>query len=365
MGMAGIPVITELDNEEVKHLEKFIEEYKEQYEPLYKILAQRIADLLQDLLTEELIPVAYIEQRAKKSESLLDKLKRKHCKEPLEEIKDLAGIRVVTYYNDDVSRVCDIVSREFNVDPLHSNDKINELEVDEFGYRSFHLVCGFKEPRSNLPEWKRLSSLCFEVQVRSVLQHAWAAISHKLDYKSTSQAPQEIRRGLYRLSALLELADQEFASIRDRAAGVVAQYRQDVEKGTLNIPLNIDSLNQYLRERFNFDEWNKLGLQARLNKSNDYAKFDEADVQDNFLIFNSLGIRTVDELDDLLSKHKSQAVSILKMMSESVAGITAWPMNTMVYVLAIAEKHRLPHNFSWPEPWDDDMKSAMNHLLLK
>lgn len=347
--------------------EKFVRDYKEQYEPLYSVLASRIADLLQEVLAEERIPVAYIEQRAKTPEGLLEKLKRKPCKEPLQDIKDFAGIRVVTYYNDDVARASSIINREFKVDQEHSSDKISELSVDEFGYRSFHLVCTIQEPRASLLEWKKYCSLNFEVQVRSVLQHAWAAISHKLDYKSTSQAPQEIRRGLFRLSALLELADQEFASIRDRAAGVVAQYREDVEKGALDIPLNLDSLNQYLRERFNFEEWYEVGIKAGFEEAGDFRFFDEDDIRDDFNVFDALGIRTVNELDSLLSKHKAQAVKILKRVNEKYSKANekpiALPINTITYVLAIAEKQRLPHSFRWSDPWTDEIQAAMNLLL--
>src|SRR5262249_18923189 len=150
--------------------------------------------------------------------------------------------------------------REFDVDPNHSSDKLEDLEVDEFGYRSFHLVCTLSAARRSLAEWSKYRDLCVEIQVRSVLQHAWAAISHKIDYKTVSQAPTELRRGLFRLSALLELADDQFAALRDKSANLVQQYQSDVALGQLNVALNLDSLTQYLREAVNLDEWRQLGV---------------------------------------------------------------------------------------------------------
>ena len=108
------------------------------------------------------------------------KVERKSHANPFDEIKDFAGVRVISYYNDDVDRIAIILNSELDVDPAHSMDKISNLDIDEFGYRPFHLVCKLKEPRIALPEWKRFSGLTIEIQVRSVLQHAWAAISHKL-----------------------------------------------------------------------------------------------------------------------------------------------------------------------------------------
>ncbi|MCK4392178.1 hypothetical protein KAX17_04670, partial [Candidatus Bipolaricaulota bacterium] len=175
-----------------------LEEYRERYYPVFRDFADRIHALIEELVKSEGIPVAQVEDRAKSPESLAGKLQRKPYRDPFSEIKDLAGVRVVTYYHDDVQHVADVIRREFDVDDEHSSNKLQELAVDEFGYRSFHLVCALQAPRDALPEWQQFAGLAVEIQVRSVLQHAWAAISHKLDYKVASQAPAELRRQLFR-----------------------------------------------------------------------------------------------------------------------------------------------------------------------
>jgi hypothetical protein len=171
-------------------------------------------------------------------------------------------VRIITYYEDDAELVASIIHHEFEVDTKHSVDKSTELEVDEFGYRSLHFVVHLGESRRRLAEWRTLAAFSAEIQVRSVLQHAWAAISHKLDNKRTSQAPPELRRRLFRLSALLELADEGFSELRDAGQEVAAHYRREVDRGELELPLNLDSLRQYLEEKAALPRWAQLATAA-------------------------------------------------------------------------------------------------------
>jgi putative GTP pyrophosphokinase len=65
---------------------------------------------------------------------------------------------------------------------------------------------------------KQYADIRAEIQVRTALQHAWSAVHHKLEYKSSTEAPPELRRRLFRLSALFELADEQFSELRDARA---------------------------------------------------------------------------------------------------------------------------------------------------
>ena len=76
--------------------------------------------------------------------------------------------------------------------------------------------------------------------------HAWAAVNHKLDYKSADEAPRELERRLYRLSALFELADEQFSQIRDASSQIEVEYQNEVRVGNFDIPLNALSLAAYL-----------------------------------------------------------------------------------------------------------------------
>jgi ppGpp synthetase/RelA/SpoT-type nucleotidyltranferase len=353
---------------EMSELER---EYREKYRPLYETLSGRVAELMTRLLEDADISIAQIEHRAKPLPSFLAKIERKSYKDPFSEMTDLAGIRVITYYNVDVDKVAQLIKQEFEVNPKHSSDKIQELNVDEFGYRSFHLVCTLKKPRIDLPEWKPIRKLSFEIQVRSVLQHAWAAISHKLDYKTASQAPQEVRRKLFRLSALLELADDEFASIRDRTETITKAYQENVNRGDLAIPLNLDSLREYLSERIDTNKWGQLAIEAGMRPLNEETIKIAQQVEENaarrlFETLQGLQIAHIAELDSLIKKHETEAKVILAKVAEASEKhgyrMYAVPFDALNVFLAVAEKDKFPRNYKWSVKWTDELQATLEEL---
>lgn len=341
-----------------------IRKYRDAKRPAFEALASRVAELLQSILNEADVPIAHIEHRAKTPESLERKLTTKKYGDPFVDITDFAGVRVITYYQDDVNRVAQIIHAEFNVDPDHSVDKQEEMDVDEFGYRSFHLVCALSGPRKALPEWKRFGELPVEIQVRSVLQHAWAAISHKLDYKSTSQAPRQLRRQLFRLSALLELADDEFAQIRDRSQTISRTYSRDVAAGEFDIPLNIDSLSTYLLEKADLPSWQKRGIKAGMLQPSNWSMSE--DVSCLFEILRAIRVKTIQEFKQLLEENASRSEGILRRVASEVRkrglDFEAAPIDVITMLLAVAECSRLPPDFRWPWPWYNDIREAMDVL---
>lgn len=85
------------------------------------------------------------------------------------------------------------------------------MEPDRFGYCSVHYVVEMSQKRLNLYEHQAYEGLKCEIQIRSVLQHAWAEIEHDLGYKSEIAIPKRIRRNFSRLAGLLEIADKEIS----------------------------------------------------------------------------------------------------------------------------------------------------------
>ncbi len=191
----------------------------------YERFAKEVEHQLRSILEEEGIVCNAITSRVKERDSLDKKIDIKMDKySDLTEITDIAGIRVITYYDNDVNRVAEIVEREFCVDKDNSIDKRKALDPDKFGYCSVHYVVSMNETRLKLPECKAYAGLKCEIQIRTVLQHAWAEIEHDLGYKSETGVPRNIRRNFSRLAGLLELADKEFQEIRD----LLTEYRHDV-----------------------------------------------------------------------------------------------------------------------------------------
>jgi hypothetical protein len=166
----------------------------------------------------------------------------------LHEITDLAGVRVIVFYTDDLPRVGEILRKEFAIDTANSSDRGAILKPNELGYHSYHYVLSISEQRSRLAEWKSLSGLKAEVQVRTVLQHAWAAISHALQYKASDALPNELSRKLFRLSGLLELADEEFSFINRRNIAQLASVQESLDRGSLDVPIDALSLKQYIEK---------------------------------------------------------------------------------------------------------------------
>jgi putative GTP pyrophosphokinase len=163
----------------------------------------------------------------------------------LEEITDLAGIRVITYFSEDVDRVASVIEREFNIDPENSIDKRAALDPDRFGYLSLHYVASVAEHRIALPEYARLRTLKFEIQVRSILQHSWAEIEHDLGYKSKAGVPREIQRRFARVASLLELADTEFEGIRSELAAYAAAVPAAIRLSPDEVTVDKLSLGSY------------------------------------------------------------------------------------------------------------------------
>lgn len=92
-------------------------------------------------------------------------------------------------------------------------DRSESLGHDRLGYRSTHFVCALGKVRSSLPEYESLGELKFEIQVRTVLQHAWAQIAYDRAFKFQTALPIKLERKLNLYSGLLEIADAGFAEI--------------------------------------------------------------------------------------------------------------------------------------------------------
>lgn len=183
--------------------------------------------LITELLRAAGVSVHSVDFRVKGSDSAEKKLSRNEEKySGYSDLKDLLGIRVITYFPDEVDKVAKVLRREFDIDKENSVDKRTVLDPDRFGYLSLHYVAGLNSRRAKLVEYQRYEGRCFELQIRSILQHAWAEIEHDLGYKSEGGVPRDVRRRFSRLAGLLELADDEFATLRRE----LQKYERKVEK---------------------------------------------------------------------------------------------------------------------------------------
>lgn len=212
----------------------------------HETLGRKVTAILESALREAGIEYLSVTHRVKRLDSALEKIARKSYLDPVNELHDLLGVRVIAFIETDLPRIRDLIEKRFNVHRAKSVDKNHELGADRLGYRSIHYVCDLGEAGPRPPE---RSDLLFEIQVRTVLQHAWAEILHERKYKFAGVLPSEIERRLNLLAGVLELADLEFA---DLAARVDAHRRGGPDEASALPPdseVTPDSLARYREEK--------------------------------------------------------------------------------------------------------------------
>lgn len=258
----------------------------------------RTINLLSDLLHQEGIIIHHIGGRTKDPESLNKKIDKKLGKySTLDDITDLVGVRIISYLESDVDVIAKLISKEFNVDLKNSIDK-RELNIDQFGYKSLHLVVTLNNSRAGLTEYKDYKNLKCEIQIRSILQHAWAEIEHDLGYKGKSAIPNQYKRNFNRLAALLETADIEF----DRLKRELNEYESQVSELIKTAPQNV-KIDQASLNRFNLE--NKTLIKAREIMANvtgwdyDYSRNSLDGIIERFDFFE---MKTIKDIEEALKK---------------------------------------------------------------
>jgi ppGpp synthetase/RelA/SpoT-type nucleotidyltranferase len=202
--------------------------YREYQQSLDETRARAAAaeGFVRDILARGGLRPYAITSRPKDPVALLAKLRRKQYKSP-HRMTDLIGIRVITHYADEVDPIVTALQAapELIVSRRRSVDKRSDLGLQEFGYRSVHLIVRTRKAGGNLTWYQTLQDQWFEVQTRSVLEHAWAEIEHLIAYKSGVVYPKEFKRTFAALAGTLELLDQQFMDLRRRQTDLIATYR--------------------------------------------------------------------------------------------------------------------------------------------
>lgn len=208
-------------------------EFEEQFEIIAKDLNKlRTAafGIISSALSDIDIITLPIQSRVKSRESASKKIDLKKYKAPLEEMTDLVGFRIITYLESDVEKIEQKLRSCFEIDNKNSIDKRKPEKLDTVGYRSLHLICKLGKDRKELSEYKNVWNIAFEVQVRTILEHAWAEIEHKQNYKSDVALPPNLQRRFVVLSGTLELIDRELSTIVDEALDYQEKIKNSPEE---------------------------------------------------------------------------------------------------------------------------------------
>lgn len=218
-------------------------------QPLYKKLAEEVQDILTTKLAAIGLAPVSITNRPKDIDSFATKITRKQYLTPLIETTDLAGARVVCAYESELARVADVIESNFEV--RERIDKARDLGVDRMGYNGkafvVQLGAGYSGGR-----YEGITSLLCEIQVRTILQDAWAVIDHQLVYKNEKSTPERLRRDLNNVASLLEIAQGIFDSVKDKRVAYVSEIQEKEENPSafLAQPLDFDTVIAYARWKF-------------------------------------------------------------------------------------------------------------------
>ncbi|WP_241723651.1 GTP pyrophosphokinase family protein [Raoultella sp. HC6] len=223
--------------------------------PKFELLGKHIAFIIENLLQQNKIDYLSVSYRTKAKEGIIEKVGRKNYTNPCEQLTDVSGVRVILYLESDIVRVSEILNSTFNIDNKNSMSNESRLSSDKVGYRSVHYVCDIGEKRNLLKEYEYVSGIKCEIQVRTMLQHAWAELTHDRNYKLGANLPLKIQRKINLFSGMLEIADQGFSEI----VNSIEEYEESLSKEDLNQSLSHD-INSITLDMFVRNTSDKIGL---------------------------------------------------------------------------------------------------------
>ncbi|MBO9522767.1 MAG: (p)ppGpp synthetase [Nocardioidaceae bacterium] len=279
--MMGLVPAAPTPGERADPIHRAVQAYAEEQPRLLEV-TDRWAALITRLLDDAGINYLSISARTKSVASYAAKAiryaeERPGEDDPFEAITDQVGVRVITYLLSDVDAVADLLADQLAV--LDDRDMGQETAAKgRFGYASRHLLLDARPGRGEAPMLRPAS-----VQVRTVLQHAWAEFEHDIRYKGT--VPEEhvpdLDRRFTLAAGLLELADREFTEIRDRIQAGVA--REERGEDPRDPRLDASDLAAFLSARFADAGWSRTDHYAWISG-----------------LLLELGITSMAELDALL-----------------------------------------------------------------
>ncbi|WP_353953752.1 GTP pyrophosphokinase [Knoellia sp. S7-12] len=264
-------------------------------QPGLRPVADDFATMITAMLDDAGINYVSVTGRAKSVGSFAVKAARRIDGEPaytdpLTEITDQIGVRVVTYLHGDVAAVAELLSGEFSV--LDDRDLGQETASEgRFGYASRHLLVTLDGEEDD-PAYKHLRGRSASVQVRTILQHAWAEFEHDVRYKGSVPAADvpDLDRRFTLAAGLLELADREFTAIRDRLQASVGE----VDPGVADDDPRISGtdLAAFLSAQYQDAGWSRTDHYSWISG-----------------LLLELGITSLDELAGLLGSIDAQGIN--------------------------------------------------------
>lgn len=165
-------------------------------------------------------PIQFIKSRVKKPTSILKKFKKLEKEISIDSImsslNDIAGIRVICSFIDDVYKIADMLVKQDDIKLIEIKDYIKEPKPN--GYRSYHLIIEVPVFFSDKKQWVRV-----EIQIRTVAMDFWASLEHQVKYKKNLESSREIEDELKECAETIAQTDLQMMDIRNKIEGKQAK----------------------------------------------------------------------------------------------------------------------------------------------
>jgi ppGpp synthetase/RelA/SpoT-type nucleotidyltranferase len=249
-------------------LKKHVAAFK-RVRPHYKRYAELLDGILHDA-AHKYAHMAIVQVRPKAISSFAEKIQRKIelYNDPLRDMTDLCGARVITQTSDQVAAISRFIEQSFIIDWENTVDNTMRLKPTEFGYRSIHYIVQFKSRKFTTP-FKTYDipgplvnpkhRLKAEIQVRTLCEHAWADFSHDVFYKGQFNAPDDLKRAFNSTAASLERIDSTFIQLKNQLKIYASNFKSYMSDK--KIAEEIDKLEfalQYAPD--DYEMVNRIGL---------------------------------------------------------------------------------------------------------
>ena len=181
------------------------------YELAVKELTVKFEHLIQEHKRQGLYsPLEQVSGRVKSVSSILNKMKKKKIlmEEMEEKIEDIAGIRIICQFVEDIKKVVEIIKGRSDMEVKEERDYITNMK--DSGYRSYHVIIYY--PIETLEGAKRIQA---EIQIRTLGMNFWSTIEHSLQYKYEKNIPDHIRDRLTKAADAIIVLDREMSTVRN------------------------------------------------------------------------------------------------------------------------------------------------------
>lgn len=309
-----------------------------------QLFEQSFVQRLVQLMRDEGLLDAHVESRIKGLESLADKACRTlgddfKYQDPQREITDLVGARVMVPLVTDIEPVRDAVVRRFVLEE-ESDRGEEEGTVDVPGYRSLHLLVRLSEEDLARPELADFADMIVEIQIRTILQHAWAALQHDMGYKAARPPSPAVRRRITALAGLLELADREFVGVMQQQNETSKpRIVQASRPATPGGKLTTAALRLYVEDVMGEEDAAAHSWYVELAR-----------------VLDNLAITSIDELTSFLGKWVARAREVTRLVRTE----KAWANSALVFdiLLRLADGDRYLDAGCAADGWEKDDERA-------